>query len=284
MTVVGVHGIAQEQLGPKQLKSRWADALVDGLEIAAGASPSPPTLKFDVAYYGDLFLSEADQGVRVTKGPKGSWEWEDAGHLFADEVAFLEEATAEIPVSDSSPTKGFAEVPEALVPMVRRLCREFDGWSVLALLSELVQVRRYLADKELAEQIRARVIAQIGGSCRVLIGHSLGSVVAFETLALHPDLHVDTLITAGSPLSMRTVVNRLRAGTPRSGVGLPGSVRRWVNVYDKSDPVAGAGVICRLWADAEDFEVNNGNEPHSITRYLSKRATGKAVLEGLNRQ
>lgn len=152
----------------------------------------------------------------------------------------------------------------------------------MALVSELIQVHRYLADDELAEQIRARVLEKVGHGCEVLVGHSLGSVVAFETLALHPELEVGTLVTVGSPLSMRTVVNRLRAETPEGE--LPGGFERWVNIYDKSDPVAGAGVVSRLWPGAKDFEVNNGKEPHSITRYLSKRVTGLAVLDGLDGQ
>jgi hypothetical protein len=277
MTVVGVHGIAQEQLGPNQLVGGWARALEDGLELAARPAPPPAPPAFEMAYYGDLFLSETDQGVRVTKGPaKGSLE--NLDELSADEMAFLNDVGAEIPVDERAPGKGFVAVPDVLLPMTRRLCRRFDGWLVLALVSELVQVHRYLADDDLAEQIRARVLEKITPGCQMLVGHSLGSVVAFETLALHPELDVGTLITAGSPLSMRTVVSRLRAGAPRVDVGLPGGVRRWVNVYDKSDPVAGAGVVCRLWPDAEDFEVNNGDKPHSIAGYLSKRATGQVIL------
>jgi hypothetical protein len=279
MKVVGVHGIAQEQLGPHQLSSKWVDALADGLELAVKPAPPPAPPAFQMAYYGDLFTSEADQGARLTKGPVR--ELENLDELSADEVAFLKDVGADIPVDEKAPGKGFVAVPDVLLPMTQRLCRRFDGWLVLALVSELVQVHRYLASDELAEQIRAAVIQKVEHGCEVLIGHSLGSVVAFETLALHPELEVGTLVTVGSPLSMRTVVNRLRAGAPSPEGGLPGGVKRWVNIYDKSDPVAGAGVVSRLWPRAKDFEVNNAKEPHSITRYLSKRVTGLALLERL---
>lgn len=277
MTVVGVHGIAHEQLGPEQVKARWAPALADGLLKAARPDP-PPIAGFDMAYYGDLFLSQADEGLPVTKGPASLRTLEEVGGLPTEDLTFLEEAAADIPVDESALTKGFKAVPSALLPLTRRLCRQFDGELVVALVAELVQVRRYLAEDQLAEQSRARVLEYVGEGCPVLVGHSLGSVVAFETIALNPGLQVDTLITAGSPLSMRTVVNKLRAGTP--GAGRPGNVRRWVNVYDKYDPVAGAGVMRRLWPEAEDFEVNNGrDDPHSATRYLSKKCTGRAVLK-----
>lgn len=281
MKVVGVHGIAQEQVGPHQLETRWAEALADGLELATKPAPPPPRPAFEMAYYGDLFTTDADQGLRVTKGTAGP-SWLDLGKLSSDEVAFLEDVGADIPVDEKAPNKGFVAVPDVLLPLTRRLCRRFDGWLVLALVSELIQVHRYLVDDELAEQVRATVLEKIRHGCDVLVGHSLGSVVAFETLALHPELEAGTLITFGSPLSMRTVANRLRADADPTASGLPGSVRTWVNVYDKSDPVAGAGVVSRLWSAAKDFEVENGKEPHSITRYLSKRVTGLAVLDGLD--
>lgn len=281
-TVVGVHGIAQEQLGEDTLINAWAPALRNGLRIAARPA-APPPIDFDLAYYGDRFLSEADQGLPVMKGPNHVAGNDLPGELSSAEVEFLQAVAADIPVDETKAPKGSPKVPDVLLPMTQRLCRRFDGWVVVAFVPLLLQVRLYLEDDDLAEDLRARVIEKIGAGCNVLIGHSLGSVVAFETLALNPDLQVGTLMTIGSPLSMKTVATRLRAGRPAElgadgGAWMPGAVARWVNIYDKSDPVAGAGVACRLWSAAEDFEVNNGNEPHSIIHYLSKRIAGEVVV------
>lgn len=60
--IVGVHGIAQQQLGRHQLREPWRRSLADGLERASGARVAPPPL--DIAYYGDLFLPARDD----TKG------------------------------------------------------------------------------------------------------------------------------------------------------------------------------------------------------------------------
>jgi hypothetical protein len=283
--VVGVHGIAQEQLGRNQLLDAWRPALADGVLIAGGDGAVAPSL--DLAFYGDLFLSAEDEGAAVFKGSigdKGSIgeSWADAAAgLSGRELEFLTAAADEIEVGgEDTPMKGLSAVPALLQPMARRLTRRFDGWLVVLFVAELRQVRLYLQDEDLAEQIRSRVINTIGSGCAVLVGHSLGSVVAFETLAMNPELQVGTLVTVGSPLSMRTIATRLRAGGPASGEGLPGRVGRWVNIYDPSDPVAGAGVASRLWPAAVDFEVNNGDKPHSISRYLSKRASGEAIIAG----
>ena len=112
----------------------------------------------------------------------------------------------------------------------------------------------------------------------MLTGRSMGTLVAFETLVLNTDLNVDTPITLGSPLGMRTIANRLR-GRPSSG-GLPTpAVRRWVNIFDPRDPVAGAGRLDWLWPMVEDYGVHNGDLPHAIGRYLSKKITGKVVAD-----
>ena len=275
VSVVGVHGISQEQRSRPQLVEEWGPALHGGVEIAGGRAAVVPS--FDLAFYGDLFLSTEGQGAPVWKSG-GVSPLDRFEGLSAQEVAFLNEAAEEIEVDERRAPKGFVRVPDVLVPMTRRLCRRFDGWTVLAFVSALRQVRLYLEDDDLAEQVRGRVVDVVASGCRVMVGHSLGSVVAFETLALNPGLSADVLLTAGSPLSMRTVSSRLRVTPEGAGSGLPARVNRWVNVYDRRDPVAGAGPVNRLWDPAEDFEVNNGNEPHSIARYMSKRIVGEVIL------
>ena len=78
----------------------------------------------------------------------------------------------------------------------------------------------------------------------VLIGHSLGSVIAYDVVrenmeAVSP-LNIKTLITMGSPLKWVTDIRRAENGEngppDPSALSLPGI--RWINIYDKEDPVA----------------------------------------------
>jgi hypothetical protein len=276
--VVGVHGIAQEQLGRHQLVSAWRNALADGLEVALQRRDDPVP-SFDLAYYGDLFLSASAGGAPAKKGT----EVEDLENLTADDLDFLHAALEEVaPPVDAVQDKGFRAVPAALRPLLNRLAIRFDMKALVALVPVLRQVRVYLDDDELATRVRSRVLETIGDGCDLLIGHSLGSVVAFETLALNTDLHVGSLITLGSPLSMRTVADRLRGQAgPSSAAPLPGPVRSWVNVFDEGDPVSAGGPVGRLWAGAQDYTVDNGDQPHSVTRYLSKRISGERVFASI---
>jgi hypothetical protein len=70
---------------------------------------------------------------------------------------------------------------------------------------------------------------------RVVLAHSLGSVVAYETLWARPDLEVELLITLGSPLAPPDVVFDRLDPAPRNGKGRrPPGVRRWINVAPRA--------------------------------------------------
>ncbi|MGW2482427.1 hypothetical protein ACWCWQ_21685 [Streptomyces sp. NPDC001571] len=103
-------------------------------------------------------------------------------------------------------------------------------------------VTRYLGDKNGSTRSAAReevadTIASTGA--RVVIAHSLGSVVAYEALHAHPELEVDLLLTLGSPLALRHGVFDLLSPAPVDGTGQrPPGVCRWVNLSDHGDIVA----------------------------------------------
>ena len=70
---------------------------------------------------------------------------------------------------------------------------------------DLLQVTRYLTEDDLRAAAQARVAALLDEDTQLVIGHSLGSVVAWEACqALGRPLPV--LVTLGSPLGLDTVV------------------------------------------------------------------------------
>jgi hypothetical protein len=77
----------------------------------------------------------------------------------------------------------------------------------------------------------------------LLVGHSVGSVIAYDALwELHHDEGmeqcVDTLLTIGSPLGMRYVQKRLVGVEQPHPRRYPGNIRRWVNISARGDLVA----------------------------------------------
>jgi hypothetical protein len=270
--VVAVHGISQQQAGRRQLLPPWEAALRDGVERAVGRGG--PVIELDLAYYGDLYLQASPRkGGAVT----------DLATLDEDEIAFLGEIENELVTDepDEEIMKGFREVPQPVARLAAWLDRRVGLAGRILFFGDLIQVRRYQREDELAADVRQRVGEALGPHTRIMIGHSLGSVVAYEYLAMEPNHGVETLITLGSPLALRSIKERLRVKGPDGRPRSPTGVTRWVNVLDPRDPVACAGGLSPFWPAVTDEQVDNGDEPHAATRYLGKEVTGQAVVGGL---
>ncbi|OPG04466.1 hypothetical protein [Microbispora sp. GKU 823] len=106
---------------------------------------------------------------------------------------------------------------------------------------------------------------------RVVVAHSLGSVVTYEALWAHPDLSVELLVTLGSPLGMRDVVFERLAPVPVRGRGArPPGVRRWINIADKDDIAAIPAVLASCF-DGVDRDVScdiDWLDFHTVRNYL----------------
>lgn len=110
-------------------------------------------------------------------------------------------------------------------------------------------LRRYNRDiNGIAEHVREMLklplrAAWAGGRPVLLVGHSMGSVIAYESLwqmtHVHDDQRVlDTLLTMGSPLGQAYVQQRL-CGRDREGRDrYPHNIRRWLNVAAVGDLTA----------------------------------------------
>lgn len=150
--------------------------------------------------------------------------------------------------------------------------RRFPKGSGIYFLWTVRQVRKYLLDARLKAQVDEITAAAAAGAT-VLIGHSLGSVVAYEFLRQHPGHSVRLLVTLGSPLGLRMVRDRLPAGKP--------AVPSWVNIRDPHDPVTAAGTLSRWYPVTREPRANNAFDAHSAERYLNFKATGEALKDFL---
>lgn len=82
---------------------------------------------------------------------------------------------------------------------------------------------------------RAILRAWAEGRKVMLIGHSFGSIIAYDTLwelthVQNVDRRIDMLLTLGSPLGLRYVRSRLLGSNQHGTERYPASVRRWVNI------------------------------------------------------
>lgn len=284
--VVCLHGIAQQYETEDTLHRRWAPALRGGVRLAGGSLAESD---ISCVAYGDLFrapgrrLAPGDDHVRPTD-------------LDDFEQALLLEWWQEAARIDRQVTppgsRTLARTPNSVQGALRALSgsRFFSGLSERALLGDLRQVRRYLHDSEIRRAVQKRVASVINDEVKVVVAHSLGSVVAYEALCANPQWPLRALVTLGSPLAIpHLILARLipppqpESTGPRTVRGRwPGQGRSWTNVADEGDVVAlvkdlrpafGPDVACWL--------VDNGAKPHDVKPYLTARETGAAVMAGL---
>lgn len=136
-------------------------------------------------------------------------------------------------------------------------------------------------DPELRSKMRARIEPLVADDTRVIVAHSLGTVLTYMALCHHPQWNVHTFVTLGSPLASDMVAGMLDP-KPENGVGhWPGSVRRWVNVRAVGDKAAAVPLRERFGDRVEDVLVDNGHRAHAPEPYMNSSATGEAVAAAL---
>ena len=285
--VVCVHGVGQQRETAETLHAVWAPSLCGGVGLGGGQLAAADVR---CAFYGDLFrppgrrLAPGDPPIQPAELDPFEQEllagwWAEAGRTDPAVVA--------------PDARTLARVPRSVQGALRALSgsRFFAGVGERALLGDLRQVRDYFGKPEIRQSAGQRVSEAIGDDTRVLVGHSLGSVVAYEALCANQGWPVKMLVTLGSPLGIPNLIfDRLRppplptADTRPGPRGRwPGPGREWVNVADQGDVVAlvkdlrvafGPGVDC--WV------VDNGASAHDVRPYLTSVQVGRPIWQGLD--
>ena len=288
MMIVGLHGIGQTYRGPASLKQIWLTALRDGLHAADWSQAAEVDL--DVISYGPLFRRGEVRGAgvpRIAPSDLDEWEcdmlvewWREASRLSATSGGA---GPAEAPVIQGPEFVGRVRTPQIVQRALRQLAKSkfFTALgSERVLLFGLRQVRLFLHHQETKRAILKMVHEAISADTRIIIGHSLGSIVAYEALCESPR-NVHTLVTVGSPLGIRALVFDALTPRPQGNRGVWPGVRRWVNLADTGDIVALEKSLAPLFGAVDDRMLYNGWHSHDAANYLSSGITGSALAAAL---
>ena len=245
--IVMVHGAFNELWGPYELKDRWLPALRDGLWHH---NVTIDEADVAICFYGDLFRLDPETIDRA------DWEQSRAGT-----EEFLRDR-----ITDSG---GLESLEKAVNQAAWR--RTVDLVTILS------------KDARVAQEARRRLLALLDEDTRVVVAHSLGTVLSYNALLAHPELNIDTLVTLGSPLGTSRIANKL---PPRGDDGLrpwPGNTQRWVNIAALGDRVTGDGCLSADFGPrVTDYKIDNGHRQHDPEPYLNAAITGDAVAAALS--
>jgi hypothetical protein len=169
----------------------------------------------------------------------------------------------------------------------------------------LRDLHRYVRNRnEIAEHTRQMLKMPLRAAVEarrpiLLIGHSMGSVIAWDSLwqLAHDDgtdVAVDLFLTMGSPLGQRFIQRRLQGSKESGAMRYMSGIRRWVNLSAIGDLTSVDPVIADDFApmvelgmieSIEDYQVHNyfrldGTlNVHAEYGYLANDVTAKLVSD-----
>lgn len=279
--VVAVHGIFHQYDSRASVLADWMPHLLGGVENATGRSDLLTARDLNACFYGGVYRAP---GQRLSNGIPA---------YTADDLTEPDEhelllrwwrAAATLDPHVVSPDVATLSTRSVIHRAVRALLhfKPFAAKAEKELVFFLKQVTGYF-DPDTRSAIQAIFASSITEDTRVVVAHSLGSVVAYEGLCAIPDSSVGTLVTLGSPLGVPNVIFHRLLPPPSNGRGVwPPRLRRWVNVSDATDIVALVKKLGSVFDERiEDFLVDNGLSAHSAHHYLTDPLTGRAIAAGL---
>ncbi|MEU7743986.1 endonuclease/exonuclease/phosphatase family protein [Nonomuraea sp. NPDC049158] len=242
--VVFLHGRAQQGHDPEQLRRYWTAGLNGGLTRAGLATIAPADVWFPF-YAQQLVQAMRTRGEALPRSPR---------------------EMVDDPVDAAAPGSGATrQLYEQMIieaadlagmPAERLVRREGLGDAVhqglswlanttnldrLLIAATFADVAAYLDDQRIRESVLDCVLQTMPQTGQlVLLSHSLGTVVAVDLLTrLDPRVEVELLLTAGSPLGMDSVYQRLLTGgaqRPRRQPPKPGPRHRGVSRSPRGHP------------------------------------------------
>lgn len=295
--LVMVHGRSQQQKDSVALKAEWLDALHEGL---AKSNLTLPIGEQDVRFpfYGDTLYDlvggvSADAAAEViVRGTNTADAEKQFTRAVIEEIrkkagvtkAQLAEVSGE-DVVERGPVNW--EWLQSVLKAIDRFVPHGSGTSIALFTRDVYE---YLKNPNIRQAIDNGVsAAMVPGMETVVVGHSLGTVVAYNLMRQQGHLHgwkVPLYVSLGSPLAIQEIKRTLgREAAPRC----PECVSAWFNAMDERD------VVALYPLNAANFPLtpsnpkienkqnvrNKTSNRHGIAGYLDDQEVAKRIYDAL---
>jgi len=242
--IIGIHGLGNKP--PKEvLEDWWRSAMTEGLEKLVMPYEFP---HFELVYWSDILYDKPlDATIQDEDDPYYLEEKYVPAPLDLDiednslrqkVLDFLEEQLDKLFLNDDL-TINYAGISDALI---HRYFKDLEVYYAEECLDEndVLCTARSLIRERLVQ-----VLEKYKGNEIMLIGHSMGSIIAYDVLTfLMPDINIHSFVTIGSPLGFPVVQGKVAAEwsskrlVPPRLKTPPGVKRHWYNFADLKDKVA----------------------------------------------
>lgn len=289
--LVLVHGRSQQHKDALALKGEWITALRSGLAKSNLSLPIPEAdIRFP--YYGQTLFDlvngvPADEAARViVRGAVSDQlerkfvmdilkEVQDAAGITDAQVeAIMQSEVIERGIANWEWVQGILKAIDRHVP--------FASSSSIALFTN--DVFQYLNNVNFRTIIEDGVAQALRNDLEtVVVGHSLGSVVAYRVLreqGKHKGWKVPLFVTVGSPLGVTAIKKSLAVNKH------PECATKWFNAMDDRDIVALYPLSKKHFAINPEIEnkmdvQNHTDNRHGIAGYLDDAEVARRIYEAL---
>lgn len=300
--IIGIHGLGNKP--PEALLEKWWRlSIEEGLtNLGSGRFKIP----FEIVYWADVLhprplnpeIKESDNPLSLdepyVKGPGKVNTQENA--LRIKLLSYLESQIDKIFLNDDL-TINFKNVTDIFI---RKYFQDLDAYYRHD--NKPVEDPDCSA-KDAIQQRLLKILKKYKKYDVMLIGHSMGSIVAFDVLWKYSDeIKVNTYVTIGSPLGLPVIVARVFAEQKNLNKRIikphaPDSVTgKWFNFSDLEDKVAldhtladdfglnNCGISAEDFTVINDYKINDIRNPHKSFGYLRTPEFSVAVDEFLSRK
>lgn len=294
--IVGIHGLGNKT-APSLLEKWWLLSMREGLERHYGGVKKLP--EFKMVYWADVMHNQPLDATLTNKGnpryvdepyaPGTGAVYRDEHYIRKKVIDFINEQLDKVFLNDDL-SINYSFIAD---PLIRKYFFEMDAYFRNEFVDKSGTSKRV---KDILHTRLREVLEFHRNDEILLIGHSMGSIIAYEVLATLPeDINVNTFITIGSPLGLPIIKSRVSAwlrqnGSERILPRVPEAVKSvWYNFSDIEDNVAlnyklsddflpnKSGVGVTDFEVENDYIFNNHKNAHKVYGYLRTPELSKVI-------
>jgi hypothetical protein len=284
--IIGIHGLGNKPSG-KILKGWWKQSIKEGLKKYTNFRGD---FRFELVYWADVFydkpldphVSDPDNPLFLDEiyTPAPSNYISDAHPIRQKILDILEEQLDKIFLNDDL-TVNFSFITDNII---RTYFKELDSYYAKECEDEEEENCRA---RDVIRKRTANLIKKYKDDEILLIGHSMGSIIAYDVLNFTiPEVDIHTFITMGSPLGLPVIRAKIAAESnsnhiePAQLQTPPSVYNRWINYSDLEDKIALIYDLTDKYEDNQhgihvenlvvdnNYEINSHKNPHKSFGYL----------------